>query len=1012
MNSQPSSSQVSPSLSDDNNVWKRKPGPEKNPEDSPDPIQEKRKKGNGRKFRKHKSGSGVTNDSQSSDGRRYSRDKAFSNQSWKHEQSKKGKCRLMSWPQAGLGNEPEHRLNLPDADKEKSKSHESADKIQEVCVMLENHLKELLLLNDGKQTLASINEQFYLDYEQIRQIWEPAFGDLIRQDDADRPMSPEYKENHLWYTEPMGEIFESDEQPGRRLYKRHSFPPGNMFILATVNSRSFMPFLLDKIENNACNSETRDDEALLLPLCIDECPCKEGSDHETPLSPFFLDGNQNIDVVSDAKYDWLCSREPDEFKIAVDNDLDVILNQDDDLPAVLYQESPPSTMPNFTIGSVNDTPLTGLSEDTEEVDHLQDNSMAVFWSPVTEQEKSEVSLLDWSYLSQFLDDTELLSHYFPHLDSVYRHSHESPGYLVLDYSPFAYGGYDCQDGLYDSWTMQDRNPCVRTPIIVSDLEVIWPGDASVDSESNPEKSCWQNQLLMEEFSYLEHSLNEGMFRSYVGGSQLSQLWDVNMHRRQSASTGCLLGSRNSFICPERPESFSKLQMHFESVVSGMPVFMFDNLCTLWADTDENTLIPQITLDVAENDDAADDVFLDDLETLSDTSESFDGPSYILDRSISLGDMKQPQWDILGLSLPLSSRKPELSRSFELVPSTTSAFQDVVPRNLHHVQSEPNMKVGDLLAEFTNSGMEAELSNQSEGNEEDLLYFSSKTHFRPIQTPVGTPESSECLRKDIFGDPTLYQPYSVPELEEEVTFVPRFRIQKDMDKYIQTGSSIDEGDGCNLSPIPEVKDKRPPQYSPCDFDIECSNAMEELPDIILSVTEPMTYVSGKDIIQITADSLVIGHNIAGEAEQRDKGILSSFSQWEMHQLWDSDSTSAEQPSWPLQDNAKSIWNTDDNVGISGLTNAYSLHTGSFADESAGGETIPSAQVHEEHSLIDDLMFCDTKECADTVINESPDDTPIDNLDYDELFFMDLGEDELIFESANANTQVRALVHWTL
>ncbi|ESO90393.1 hypothetical protein LOTGIDRAFT_233867 [Lottia gigantea] len=156
-------------------------------------------------------------------------------------------------------------------------------------------------------------------------------------------------------------------------------------------------------------------------------------------------------------------------------------------------------------------------------------------------------------------------------------------------------------------------------------------------------------------------------------------------------------------------------------------------------------------------------------------------------------------DIHGLWGKYGSHKPEFHRSFELIPSETSAFTDVVPVKMMHVRSVPNMKLSSLMSLQSNDNPhQGGATGQQESSEH--LYFSNETHFRPIQTPIGTPHEEKVeQRRDLFGDVgfstgTPYQQFHQPgSVEEKLPmFRPKFKVQKDLDKYIQTGRSLEEG----------------------------------------------------------------------------------------------------------------------------------------------------------------------------------------------------------------------------
>ncbi|XP_014778533.1 serine-rich adhesin for platelets isoform X1 [Octopus bimaculoides] len=176
---------------------------------------------------------------------------------------------------------------------------------------------------------------------------------------------------------------------------------------------------------------------------------------------------------------------------------------------------------------------------------------------------------------------------------------------------------------------------------------------------------------------------------------------------------------------------------------------------------------------------------------------------------------------------------------ELIPSKCSAFKDVIPRK-HTVMAELSETLEDNKSKSLEE--EEELAQQSSPviSPHEMLYFSPRTHFRPIKTPPGVgighkisldtlnavaaadllvtvgsnhaksqrfiPENISAMAPILYQPPDLfgghpecrspYQDFHQAETIENKTesvhpkigFVPKFRLHRNTDKYIQTGMS--------------------------------------------------------------------------------------------------------------------------------------------------------------------------------------------------------------------------------
>ncbi|GAB1603926.1 uncharacterized protein LOC115218806 [Argonauta hians] len=173
---------------------------------------------------------------------------------------------------------------------------------------------------------------------------------------------------------------------------------------------------------------------------------------------------------------------------------------------------------------------------------------------------------------------------------------------------------------------------------------------------------------------------------------------------------------------------------------------------------------------------------------------------------------------------------------ELIPSECSAFQDVIPRR----QAVTAAKLCDLLRHNNNNKSLEEEEEEEEELVHEMLYFSPRTHFRPIKTPPGVgfghqirldalsavtavdllvasntnhaksqrfiPEGLSTLAPILYQPPDLFgghpecrSPYqdfyqaepiedNLEKIPPKVGFVPKFRLHRNTDKYIQTGMS--------------------------------------------------------------------------------------------------------------------------------------------------------------------------------------------------------------------------------
>ena len=254
---------------------------------------------------------------------------------------------------------------------------------------------------------------------------------------------------------------------------------------------------------------------------------------------------------------------------------------------------------------------------------------------------------------------------------------------------------------------------------------------------SPRRACittlWQSQVLFDYSLNMPCSMTDlvqPMYEIYdihcwqpIGTSPFSQLWDVNMQKRSKMSSwgGQIFHSDSQVWFAENTLVFLHNVPDFEIDIDGF-------------EQGENTLIPRISIDIVSETETDGSSFLNEDDAEDDRNIPY------FDRSVSMGDVPSLWADDQPRTVD-----PKLSKSFELVPSEHSAFNDV-PRKLLHVHSEPN------LVQFRQDFVDGNQSGTQSPQEH--LYFSPKTHFRPI-TPAYVPElftskSKQQVCHDLFG----------------------------------------------------------------------------------------------------------------------------------------------------------------------------------------------------------------------------------------------------------------------
>lgn len=532
----------------------------------------------------------------------------------------------------------------------------------------------------------------------------------------DESISPELKEQEIWYTQPIDVIFHSqdDDEVSNsklRLYKRNSYPKFSPEPDVSDQTSSASSPVFERNRSISCGSEGSDifEGSVLIPAWLTEViSADENSD----------DNGEDIDLSASLKSsspylsssvrseDPMCliGDEGKEKYGAAWNDDETLHNRKDE--AVIFKDH-------------HDETSTPTPNDDSALEH---------------QKSSEsVSLVDWDYLSKFLGNT-----------TPETHPLSSENGLPLS-SPRRQG-----------------------------ISTLWQSQVLFDYTLNTSDS------LTDEFKPL---LEVQDFQwQPIGCSPYSQLWDVNMKKRNTK----VASWEGSLYLGDNPVWFVDNSLFFMQVSDAS-----DDQCT--NDQSGNTLIPQISIDIVP------EVETDTISFKEHDITAECGSYQYFDRSVSMGDVPS----FWSENTPKKSN-PQLSKSFELVPSEHSAFYDV-PRKLLHVHSEPN------LVQYRQDY--ADNNHQQTQSPQEHLFFSPKTHFRPITPAYAleplTPKTKQQLSHDLFGGlpstKTPYQQYHGIETEsQDMSFIPSFKL-KNSSKSIQTGESIDKLESPEVSGESEERD---------------------------------------------------------------------------------------------------------------------------------------------------------------------------------------------------------------
>lgn len=590
---------------------------------------------------------------------------------------------------------------------------------EELCTKVESILKGMLLPAPCKtyKELEDVDEgEPKEQLERATKHQSPISQPSISREDS---VSPEHQEQDIWYTQPINIIFQSQEEnsvPAKpRLYKRTSHPDSLTESGKEDSASTSSSPVCNRIRNDSTASDEDDDDIWAGSVLI----------------PAWLTDELSID-------------------------------HDEILPGtVAFSSSLKSSSPNEEL-------LPASNKNTKSVEKRNDEQ---------EQFASDI----WSLPDSFQKDTATEGKVWSANDDGEEYLTPTPTQDLLLMSQ--------QKSNENSQNLYWFTP--TAPVSLIDVDYLSSlMRLNVDSQCNTNglvdrtpclSSLWQSRILFDislynteqfdpEFEGLETSKCIWQYDKECLGDKLAKLWNVNMQKRHKGPVWGSDTDKDSHIwVGENAFVMSDAQWNnctIDEVVKQQCIQDF-----------ENTLIPEIFIEIFNDNNLDDDVF--------EESEARNIKP-LFDRSVSMNNVPS-----LWSSVSVKGSNPELSKSFELVPSETSAFEDV-PRKLHHVLSEPN------LAKYRKDKDSVQSSPQ------EHLYFSPKTHFRPI-TPAYAPElctkSKQQICNDLFGgitsSKTPYQQYVTDPTSDDEAFVPKFKV-KNYDKNIQTGD-MEENRDISTSP---------------------------------------------------------------------------------------------------------------------------------------------------------------------------------------------------------------------
>ncbi|XP_033757694.1 uncharacterized protein LOC117340045 [Pecten maximus] len=754
-------------------------------------------------------------------------------------------CRFASWPQD---------WNYASDSAVDYHKECTIDRERELCSQVENLLKEILLPHAKYDT-------HHLFGKANKPCYRTAPASL-----SDDRFSPELQEKDFWYTQPFDDLFEAEESSTpfhQRLYKRHSYPSFECFdqtddqdILCNTSRLPKKCEVKDdadqhlddgngiavEVTTDLQTTVMKDDETLGVQLLSLE----ETSDGKLDSTDGDVFGLQDLNLDTtvsqhDASLDnddsfglqSLMMEKEEYFENLLEENL-----PEKDILVMPIQELVPDTLsnPNHSY-FLSSSPWTATENDFREVvmphkdgteqKRLEDGSN--YTSPVqnintgfkTRQNQEAGRVVS----DEYQDDKFLNSYDYYREDSL----------------PFS----DSSTSVFDSVLKSNRDSTTSSNSLTSVTTMTEHGpDTEWTSPNSEEKTAVPDyDLFTNPFSSLYASFHTTDFLSPASNTidhEISIPVDSNEATQANNLPNQFLFGRDADVVSGSHLSWdmcSSSQLAFGGKASQLwdvnyqgkkiheyPWKPFQHLDQLQEtstepniiqsvnltgnnpsddDTSLNTLIPQITFSLICDEEESAFMNNDSDEENADHCLFSRDCRKDFDRSYSMNELSS-----LRSKTESISSNSQLSKSFELVPSEHSAFQDVIPKRIQHAVSEPNLQQYHLDSNKNEPKFLDECLPHTPKKETDStspkehLFFSPKTHFQPIQTPVEKnndtipdASSSDFHLRDLFGgcpktSKTPYQKFQDARSDSsEESFIPMFKLRKEHDKYIQTNTSI-------------------------------------------------------------------------------------------------------------------------------------------------------------------------------------------------------------------------------
>lgn len=750
-------------------------------------------------------------------------------------------CRFASWPQDW------NYISDSAVDYHK-------DKERELCSQVESLLKEILLPH------AKYDTQNFFE-KANRTYYRTAPASL-----SEDRFSPELQEKDFWYTQPFNDLFEVEEASTpfhQRLYKRHSYPSFECFNQTDeLDSLNTSPSPYKRCDDSAQHvdeesmkvTEIKTDSQATVTNDTDETlgmqllSLEEINDGEREYIDRDMFGLQELNLNESASHHDVSQDNDDSFglkSLMMEKEYFENLLEDDlpekDILVMPIEEFVPDALPNPNHSSyfLSSSPWTATENDFREVVIPHEDGTV----QVTHENSSDYTSLDQNinghetgqnqnvgqivseenqnvsknkyefYREDNLPLTDSLSSLFdfvlkPSRDSSTSSNSSTSVTTMTEHSSntewpavdsevtsvetSAVPGYDLFTHPFSSHYASFHSTDLLSPASsTNDQDISIPVNSNETCETSNGSSNFipGKEADISDGSAFGWHMSSG---SQLGfGGKASQLWDVNYQGKKIPG----------FAYPWKP--FQYLD-HLQETPAESNLMQSVTIGNNQSDEDAslNTLIPQITFSlVSEEEESAfmnaesDEENVEHGLCTQDCRKDFD-------RSYSLNELSSlmAKTDSLGMNC-----NSQLSKSFELVPSEHSAFQDVIPKRIKHAVSEPNLQQYHLESKqnepkFLNECLPHTPKKSTDSTSpKEHLFFSPKTHFQPIQTPVGknseTDTSSDFHLRDLFGgypktSKTPYQKFQDARSDSsEESFIPMFKLRKEHDKYIQTNTSI-------------------------------------------------------------------------------------------------------------------------------------------------------------------------------------------------------------------------------